>query len=342
MPPELSPPENGTGATPSPTPSPAPSAAASLEKVSATPAASSPAEGVDTGVEPGSATTPPVASPSATPAAPDYWGRIPEQRRNQILENARKEEAERVRRELQEKWGWADGITKDQVEQWHGLHNRLATDAWSFYEQLGRELREHPEYRTRFEPEEEEIEDFPQPDLWSEPDPKTGERKKTFSDQTLAKYLDIYGKRLFRQWQQQFAPVVDWVQQRDGELREQNLKSYTTQIADDALTEARQLPHFKEHEEEIGQRLLAIPAEVRNRIGAVACLYRAYNAVFAEKVLPGLSAKAQSDTRDQLTRKAVAAAGSVHPADGAAAAGAKKPTNVGELARHLAHLAGQT
>lgn len=341
MPLEVGQTDNGAPAataTPTATPAPAPSAAASLEKIATAaqaPADSSPAEG-DVKPPAGAISQP----PSATPGEPDFWQRIPEQRRNIILENTRRETEERVRKELKEQYGWAEGIQREHVEAAFGLAQRLQQDPLGFLQQLQHELREHPQYASRFQQPEEEDEAFPEADLRSEPDPKTGQVRETWSRQAIEKILSIQERRLMRAWQQQFGPYQQWAQQQYQAGEEANLHAYTQSIADEALANARELPHFKEHEEEIGKRLLAVPAEVRNRIGAVACLYHAYNSVLKDKVFPGMAAKAESASREQLTRKAAAAAGSVHPQDGAAAAGIKRPRTVDELARHMATLAG--
>lgn len=301
------------------TPAAKPSAAASLAKAEA--AASSAATPTPSAPAHAGSTTPATGAASAV----DTRGPIPFDRHEQALKNARTEAAADARKQLE----WAARYQQADVEQAIQLAQRLNSDSTGFLQQLARELG----VALPNAPVQDDAE--PSPDLVSE------DGKKAYSDQALAKILDIRERRLMRQLEARFGPMAETVGAITTERQQTAQQKYYGGIATDALTTARSLPHWKEHETDIKTRMSTMvqaDSTALERFGAVGLMYQAYNAILAEQVFPTLGQQTEQKVLADLQRKANAEHGSAS-ATGASSAVRQPPKNVSELAKHMEALA---
>lgn len=349
--------------TPAPSPvSTAPaSALASLEKVAA--AASSadkpttlltdPNASVGTTVQPGQ----PGANVGAqgegvNPGEDAAWLGIPETRRNTILENARTKEREKVLATVDARLGWAKGIDPEQVQASFGVTQRLAANPVNFAVQLISEIRSNPQMAAAFEaamggqgitplPTSRGAFKLPVAHLKSE------DGKGAYTETQIGEILESFRADLMSQFGEQIRPL----EEMRGSLEEREAVMEVIQTSrqetNTLLGEMRALAHWPQKdatgknpgEAKIGEYLNAIPPKVKKQIGAVASMYRAFNAYLEKDVFPTLSARTEQTVRDDLKRKAAAATGAVAPTTGATVPPPQKPRNVQELARHMERLA---
>lgn len=256
--------------------------------------------------------------PGSSPGS-DGQGPIPLERHKAILNN--------VRREAEQKYGWAKDFKPDVVQRAVSIISRLDQDPRKFMADLAAELG----IGANGQAEEQE----PQPDLEG-PDGKY----KVYSSAQLAKLIEFREKRLTNSLlsDPRLQRALSFAEQGTQQQEHAEFVRQVTAVASSAIEQARQLPHFKENEKAIAEKLQAIDPEVRAQVGAVAAMYMAYNQVLAETVFPSIQRTSEQSAVESFKRKANAEAGSVHPTVGGTAAKAR-PRNQDELAAHMAALA---
>jgi hypothetical protein len=272
----------------------------------------------------------PEATPDATgqPASAEPTGsqpgtdRTPQHRIEAAVRNAREQARAEVMREFQA----FQGINPDDARLGIQVLSELRADPEKFFRELGQRINGGQGQQV----EEEAI---PEADIVS----KDGQLK-TYRAETLQKVLDIHGRRVMAQVMKDLKPFVDFAQTEQQTRREQQQEAQVRSQVNEALTEARQLPHFKDNETAILEALRAMPVEMKRAKGPVASLYAAYHTVLKDRVFPSIDQAAEGRVRQQLSRKEATSMGSAHPVD---QSGNAKPAirNESELAAHMARLA---
>lgn len=280
------------------------------------------------------ATTGTTAQPTAEGQADTTANRgpIPLDRHEAAVRNAR----EKGRQEAETRFAWAKNLSPSAVKDVPlGLQlvNGWRTDG----AQLVRTLAEQmgmtvvPKGRQGQPPAEESF----------DPDLETQDGKvKAFSAERVRALLTSEIDRVRAEMRGEMQPLVErhrteQERQADGERR-----AAARQTSTNTLTHMRTLEGFTEHEAEIKQRLIDLPAETRQEMGAIGALYHVYTQVLSEKVLPSFGAQAEQRVREANSKKAVASRGSTHPTD-AGGTGGKSPdlNNPTALARHMEKMA---
>lgn len=207
-----------------------------------------------------------------------------------------------------------------------GLLSDLKQNSMEFFLTLGKHLG------VEFPEEKAETYDFPKASLRSE------DGQEAYSAKDMMAFADVLERKITSQLTGKIDPLLRGAEtQREMQARDQVIRDSRVQ-AGQVLTDMRARPHFKTHEKEIAERLVAMDPRVKKSLGAAGALFRAYNDVLAEKVFPSIETNAVKTVREDNARKA-AGSSIIHPAAGGG--DPKKPTlnSVDDLARHMEHLA---
>lgn len=220
----------------------------------------------------------------------------PKERWDTILANQRKLAAE----EALKPYAWAKDMKAEEVSAAISLVTALKRDKVAFWHELGDMIG-----TAKSETKDEA---FPAADLIS------GDGVKAHSDENLHKILGIFKKQLMTQFQGELRPLVEF---RDGELSTRQMAEHANNaksLAGRALASARALPHFKENEAAVVEKLQAMDPALRKEVGPIAAMYMAFESVKAEKVYPTLQSEAEKRVRADYDKKA--AASGIHPVGG--------------------------
>lgn len=263
-------------------------------------------------------------------------GPVPLDRHTRAVENARQAGSN----EALKTYAWAAGFTKDDVADLNGalrLVRDLRKDPTAFAHNLNKELG-----LTAAAPAETKPEAFSLP----EPELATQDGKRVaYSAAQVTTILEGFKTSLMAEMRKELNPLSEFVTTEQKTRESQEEQRNTQALRDQVMGDARALPHFKDHEQAIHDKLKGMverdPRRVE-RIGAVAALYEAYHGVLNETVYPSLTATADQRVRDENARKVAASTGSVHPSRSSSAAGAKpKLDNPTDLARHMSEMAAK-
>lgn len=337
-----------------------PSALASLEKVSAA-ASSAESAAIDpttgkpkvasagTTVQPGQ----PGANTGAT-GEDAAWQAIPDARKNIILENTRKKAREEATAELETQYGWAKGLDRELVSAGAGLATRIHSDPVTFAVQLIREIQADPRMAPALQQALGVVGVAPvagQPNAFRTADGKfimpkgklRAEDGKTgaYSEEQVIEAMSAFEEHLMEKFGGRVAPLEE--AHATAAEREEviNVIHQARQDATSMMAEMRALPQWpkdgpgKEGEQKIAGWLAKIPQERRERIGATASMFEAFNAYLQNDVFPTLQSTTSQQVRDDLRRKAAAGTGTVVPGAAQPSGEKKSPTNVTELAADL-------
>jgi hypothetical protein len=271
---------------------------------------------------------------SASPEGLPQQGEPPRERWDAILANARTKATE----ETAAKYGWAkemEWAQRLQPEQ-RGHLGELAQliqetqgNPIALLQRLSTEIAQHPEYGPQLRSlaarqlGQGRGQQAQGPDLTPTPiQLEDGRVMQMYSAEQIA--------ALQKQWlgevEQKLAPKLQTLEQIQAERAAAQQKEQANAYATDQLSRMRALPHFKEHEKDIAERLSKMPTRFNE--DASSNIRDAYIAVIVEKVLPTLSSSAQSQLLDKLQTKA-AASTSVNP--GAASSAAKSYDSFAKL-----------
>ena|ERR1700741_4391580 len=241
-----------------------------------------------------------------------------------ILGNARTEAV----REFREKYGWAENLTKEQVEYAMQIAGRLRTpaEARRLYEELGKELKE-------LDPDDEE-EAEPEPDLQSEDG-----KHKTYSDVRVRKLLALQEKRLLAKFRKEMQPTTEFTKAEQARRVEEDNAARAEAAAKEAVDSVMALPHAKENRKHLSAELAAMEPQLRIKLGPYGAMQYAYNKMLEKVVLPGYDKEADKRVRESFKRDANASAVNIRPGGKADIGKAKvKMGDVDGLARHIQHL----
>jgi hypothetical protein len=254
-------------------------------------------------------------------------GPVPFDRHEAALRNAR----ETATTELRSKLGWAESLNQQEVTDAVNWMRSLRSDARGFYAQLGQELGVQEQAARGADDAD------PDPDLVSEDG-----RHKAYSATALAKIRENDRQKTINAVMSKLQPFLKTAESIEEQRQVAEITNQARQQAADVLRDARNLPHWKDHEPAILAKMQAIDPAVRNRIGSIAALYQAYHAVLQESVFPTIGLSAEQKVLADLQRKASAEHGHAVVNGGSNVGGTAKPRNVRELAQHLQHLESQS
>lgn len=248
----------------------------------------------------------------------------PEEKWQGILGNARTEAV----REFREKYGWAESLTKEQVQHAMQIAGRLQTreQARAFYKQLGDELKS-------IDPEDEEVVD-PEPDLQSEDG-----KHRAFSDIKVRALLANQEKRLLATIRKEMAPTAEFTRSEQARRQEAAAMAQIDTTAKEAVTAVLALPHANENKAAIAEELKAMDPGMRERLGPYGSMQYAYNRMLARVILPGYDKAAEKRVKQSFQRDAAASAVTIRP--GGETSIGKSKLKLGDtdgLARHIKHL----
>jgi hypothetical protein len=245
----------------------------------------------------------------------------PERRIEAAVRNAR----EQTRREVEQRYQAFQGLNPQDVQVSLQLLHELRANPARFMQDLAAQINGG----------QPQAPSFPEADLVS----KDG-TLKTYSAGSLQKILDLQGQQVREQVMREMSPFIDYARTEQSQRQVQQEQQVKERQIGEALTEARQLPHFtKENEPAILERLQAIPRERLKQMGPVASLHLAYSTFLKEAVFPGIESAAEKRVRESFTKKANAGSGQAHPTD--QGGDPQKPAlrNERDLARHMERLA---
>lgn len=228
---------------------------------------------------------------------------------DRILENARTKAIE----EYKGKFGWAEGYDGDAVKEGMQLLIEMHQDPMAFAKSI---LAENQG--------EEELVD-PEPDYHA-PDGSA----QFYSDKTMKTILQNFEKKLLRQMQ----PALTAAERQAQQERVAAITSEAKAVADEALAEIRKYPNFEEYKGEIHKKMQAMDPKTRRRVGSVAALHMAYQAVMnenGEKIRSGV----EESVRTEFAKKAAAGIGHVQPGNQANVRPALKDGDVDGLAKRM-------
>lgn len=248
----------------------------------------------------GAASAAVVAGTIAQPAKdgkPAGTNEPPKERWDDILANARAKATE----DALKPYGWAKDLNAEEATAALGLVATLRKDPGAFWRELGTMVKGGESAETKDEA-------FPAADVIS------SDGVKVHSDANVQKILEVFERKLMTKFQGELRPLLDF---HDGELKTREKATAVNnakQLAGQALTSARALPHFKEHEAAIVETLTKMDPAIRKAVGPIAAMYMAFEQVKTEKVYPTLEAEAEKKVRADYDKKA--AASGIHPVGG--------------------------
>lgn len=300
-------------------------------------AADSPsAENAKVGEVPTTAPTPAetIAQPTNAPNT-EPTGAVPPERLPAIVRNAR----EKAVNELVSSLGVPD---VDALRVAADFRNRIAQDPLEFYNQLGQELRQSPEYANRMgqpstPPQAAATQDpEPQPDLYTE---VNGERHEVYSASQLREWQKWNGRQQTEARREEIAPLSEFVRNQQRAEEQRQIREQSRTEAGSLIEDMRAYPHFtKENEPKIAERFANMDPALKKRLGSAGALQRAYNDFLRDEVFPRIDSDAEQRVRGDFTRRASVT--SVRPGGGHNT-GVRKPTNVAELSAHIKRMSGQ-
>lgn len=290
------------------------------------------------------ATVPPVQTEGA-PAVTDNpstdgkpaGGAPPEERWPAILDNARTKAVE----EYREKYGWAEQIDQTQLHEMARFYERAAKDPYAHVEDAVADMLARPEYAPKVKSLAARIlgqrgAASPNADVDIEPDiPVLDDQGR---EVTRAYSADAMKQLLQRELQKAINPLSEDLKTRKAQAdeaeRHRQQTEYVTRETSRIGSMLSGLPKYGEHTEPIKARiaeLARLPEWGQSSPESIA--YRAY----IDVVYPKLTASAQSDVLDSLKQKAGA---QMEKPSSSSATPLQRPTNVRDLEKTIASLAG--
>lgn len=274
----------------------------------------SPASG--DGKPPAGVVTPPVP-PAGTPPPPGDTG----------LANLRTA-YENLKRNTE----WARSLNPDQVRIILARWDAMQRDPLSFYRQLGAELNTVPDYAAQLAPPKDDPE--PGPDVYTM---VNGEKVEMYSAKRQKEWREWNDRQSDRRQEERINPLMEWVNKAKAQAEEGEIRTEARKTVSQVLTDLREVPYFKENEERVSQVLAQMNPGIKAQIGVIASLYLAWSYVQRHHVFPTITSEAEKKVREDMERKAAAAAGSARPNGGGQSAGSgARPSNPAQLAAKMA------
>ena len=269
------------------------------------------------------APVPPI--PPVTPAA--QAGPIPLADHQKILENTRAKTRAEVLADVDRTIGWARSVSRESFQEVAGFAQRLHTDPVGFYQWLGQELANHPQYSQRMRSGNQPAQE-PQPDVEIH-DGNGRVVGMTYSAQGLAAREQWLTGKVTAQMSQQLQPLQQAHQRAQQEASRVALETKVNQGADVLMTRIDKiLDGRKDLHAKVNELLQSDP-----KIDPLDAAFK----VREQVITPTLQATAQQKVAEDQKRKAL---GNTANGTGAVVAPAARPKNPKELAAYLANLEG--
>lgn len=234
---------------------------------------------------------------NGTPGSEMPEGPIPLDRHKAILETQRKEYED-----YKARVSWAEKVQESDFQRIANLDQSLATDPVGFAQRLMLEAMNDPRYAAqvrslagqalRGQPRAQQQPAAPAEDPMPAPDADGG-----YSPDGLTKLLQWQEQRTLKAAQQQFAPLMQFVQQLKTEQQQTERQNAIQQRANVAFDQLKALPQFNEHAEEIQKVFLALPAKTTDDL--IHNAYRAYTQIVTPKIEGIAKQKALTDLETQ-------------------------------------------
>ena len=241
-----------------------------------------------------------------------------------------------ARQKIEDEIGFVRALgNRESVTEAVSLTQRLFQDPRAFYEQLGQELgigTANGNGHAQQEPPTAAPEPFtiPEGDLQTEDG-----RQRAYSEKAMRSIIQGLRDDITRELTEQFQPALEYATEGREQQRLSEIRAESAQTIREAITAAREYPHFKENEKAIAQVLNAMDPRVKAKVGTVGAMWMAYSKVMAEQVLPSLGANAEARTIADLQRSAHAGSSTVASTSTAAPPPKIREGNITDLAKHL-------
>lgn len=230
---------------------------------------------------------------------------------------------------------WADGLDQHTLLDTVNWRVRSQRDPVGFFDELMRTapLPVQQQLRSQFA-RQLALRNDPEP----QPDVETDTGQPVYSAKQQVAWFQWQARRQQAELDKKLEPLMREAAQgrqlREEAVRLHQVKTFAASTARDAT----QWPHFQEHVKEIVEQLQTLPPGQTEAEEALN-LHKAYIAVLARSVLPGLSGKTEAAVLANLKTKAVA--GSEHPGR-AGTAEPTRPKSLGEAFRRELAKSGYT
>lgn len=258
---------------------------------------------------PVAATAPPSESDPAVSTDPVSTGPIPFERHKAALENARAKARDEALNEWREQHGWAEQVSREQLESWSETAAQMSADPVGFLQRFSTELQNHPVYgpqlksyaaRTlgqRQAAQQDDIE--PQADL------QTDDGTPVYSAKRLAEREAWRERQLEKKFSERLAPLQETHAQVQEARQRELIDHASGQFAQQQLSAIKALPHYAEHAAEIKAEFAKMP-QPEHPMGFAVQLRDAYLKV----VMPRVSERERSKVLTEMQTKAGASTAS--------------------------------
>lgn len=293
------------------------------------------------------ASTSGAKGPQVPTGAATNTGPVPFDRHDAAVKNARQAGIT----EGEAKYAWAKDLDQESVSTAFGIARNLLSDTKGFAAKLAGELG------MKLVPISEAASaptgaaagrafTLPKADLRSE------DGKGAYSDEALGKILTDFAAHMEAKFGDRVKPLEIMRQNLTEQEQRTAIHAEAHTAVDTMMRDFRAKPYFlvddgkgnKVEHPNILRNLMAIPEQVRNRIGAEASMSRAYQQYLMEDVFPHIGNTAAAQVRNENARKAAASTGTIVPG-GSGVTGKKerlRDGDVGGLAARMAEMAAST
>jgi hypothetical protein len=303
-----------SSATATPEPSARPSTALkAFEQVTA------PSSDTDT------AATAPDETGVVSPSTSEKEGPIPFKAHHTALANAR----EKAVAEWKEKFGWAETLDRQAVEQAARLGQLYSTDRAGYVRQLLSEAVTDPDLAPVVRSEAARI---LAGSRQSAPDPLPDFPIIDGEGNTVASLAEVINRHVAAALDKEVKPLKQDFESRQQHEQHEKAEAAKTAAVDDIFTEAIDvLPQFEKHKTEIAKVFATLPID-----GSPGSTAKALRQAWKQVVGPTLTADATADVLNTFKTKANA---QTVDGSGKAASTPKRPTNPKELAVYMRQIA---
>ena len=253
------------------------------------------------------ASTPDSASGSAAPAAQgtpqsgitdstDREGFIPRARFDEV--NTRMSAAEKQMAEYREKYGWAESVQRDQLEQQSQWYARYKGDPAEFLESVYQEALNHPVHGETVKSRIGRMlasmkAQQPQAEPTFEPDVPVMNEQGQIVSRTYS--ADLVKQMLAHEIDKRLNPYKQDLESRKSQAERQQQRQQAEAQADADIQYVKSMPMFEEHKADILAVFQGNPKLT---------LRQAYDDVLKTKIFPSIGQKSEAKVLSDLQQKA--------------------------------------
>lgn len=221
-----------------------------------------------------SATTTPVIEESDDLTDNQIVGPMPPERVRRVLANREKKVSERLQKEWQEKYGFAETADPQELKAALDWHRRGNADPVGFVTNLWEQVQSNPQLGPQLRSQAARIlgqrqqpaaDERPQPDVPTiDAEGRAG--RMVYSDEQLMKLLDWNNRQADQRTTQKYAPLLEAHERTQQERADQAEQSRADSFAARTIETAGKLPGFADHAKTILERYAALPTvQVRDQ-----------------------------------------------------------------------------